>query len=131
MHDVKFLERPTVSDDALNDLFALAWPAHERRPFGRVLSHSLTYIVAYDDQRVIGFVNVAWDGGSHAFILDPTVHPLYQRRGIGAELVRRAIVEANRKSVEWVHVDFEPHLQSFYAQLGFRPTDAGVLRLRD
>ena len=130
MNDLDFAERPTISDDALNELFALAWPAHERRTFTRVLLQSLSFIVAFDAHKVVGFVNVAWDGGSHAFILDPTVHPHYQRRGIGSELVRRAVAVATKNRVEWVHVDFESHLSTFYAALGFRSTDAGVLQVR-
>ncbi|MBC8088339.1 MAG: GNAT family N-acetyltransferase [Phycisphaerae bacterium] len=130
MNDIEFAVRPTISDDALNDLFALAWPAHERRTFTRVLSRSLSFVVAFHAQQVVGFVNVAWDGGSHAFILDPTVHPHYQRRGIGSALVHHAVTAATENGVEWVHVDFEPHLSAFYSALGFRRTDAGVLRLR-
>ena len=130
MNDIEFAERPTISDDALNDLFALAWPAHERRTFARLLSQSLSFVVAFHAQQVVGFVNVAWDGGSHAFILDPTVHPHYQRRGIGGELVRHAVAAATENGVEWVHVDFEPQLAAFYSSLGFRSTDAGVLWVR-
>ena len=99
MSDIEFAERPTISDDALNDLFALAWPVHERRTFARVLSLSLSVVVAFHAQQLVGFVNVARAGGSHAFILDPTVHPHYQRRGIGSELVRHAVAAATEN--EW------------------------------
>ncbi len=130
MNDIEFAVRPAISDDALNTLFALAWPAHTRRTFAHVLSHSLSFVVAFHAQQVVGFVNVAWDGGAHAFILDPTVHPQYQRRGIGSALVRHAVAAATENGVEWVHVDFEPHLAAFYSALGFRSSHAGVLRVR-
>lgn len=100
MNDIDFTERPTISDAALNDLLALAWPAHERRNFARVLSQSLSFVGAFHAQQVVGFVNVAWHGGSHSFILDPTVHPHYQRRGIGSELVRHAVTAAIENGVE-------------------------------
>ena len=32
--------------------------------------HSLGWVCARQQDRLVGFVNVAWDGGSHAFILD-------------------------------------------------------------
>ena len=130
MNDIHFAERPALSDEALNALFARAWPAHARRSFAHVLMQSLSYFAAFDAEQVVGFVNVAWDGGAHAFVLDPTVHPHYQRRGIESALVRHAVGAATKHQVAWVHVDFEPHLGAFYAALGFRPTDAGVLRVR-
>lgn len=35
--------------------------------------HSLGRVCAADDDELIGFVNVAWDGGVHAFVLDTVV----------------------------------------------------------
>jgi hypothetical protein len=29
----------------------------------------------FGDRALIGFVNVAWDGGDHAFLIDTKVHP--------------------------------------------------------
>lgn len=84
-----------------------------------------------DDGTLIGFANVAWDGGDHAFLLDPKVRPDHQRLGIATELVRRAATAARDVGCEWLHVDFEPHLRAFYFDAcGFKPTDAGVMRLR-
>jgi hypothetical protein len=31
--------------------------------------------------------------------------------------------------MEWLHVDYEPHLDSFYRACGFQPTLAGLLEL--
>jgi GNAT superfamily N-acetyltransferase len=61
---------------------------------------------------------------------DPTVHPDYRRRGIGLELVRRAVSVATVRGVEWVHVDFVPELRGFYEKAGFVPTLAGLIRVR-
>ena len=121
---------PPLANAALNDLFRAAWADHRERDFAAQLGHSLLYVGAFDGQRLIGFVNLAWDGGVHAFLLDTTTHPDYQRRGIGAELVRVAVEAARTHGIEWVHVDYEPHLAAFYQRCGFRYTDAGVLKLR-
>lgn len=94
-----------------------------------ILSHSLGHIGAYDAERLVGYVNVAWDGGIHAFLLDPTVHPDYRRRGLGSRLVRRAIELARERGALWLHVDYEPHLEGFYRACGFAPTAAGVIAL--
>jgi ribosomal protein S18 acetylase RimI-like enzyme len=120
---------PSLANDELNALFDVAWQEHTWRNFESVLNRSLVFVCAYHGEQLIGFVNLAWDGGFHAFILDTTVHLEFRRRGIGQELVRRAAAEAKNHEVEWLHVDFEPHLQDFYESCGFTNTAAGLLRL--
>lgn len=130
MISARIVERPDLTDDELNALFSLSWTTHQRRLFGAELARSLTYLAAYQNAELVGFVNVAWDGGSHAFLLDPTVLPAWRRQGIGSALVQAAARAAASKGAEWLHVDYEPALQPFYASVGFRPSLAGVLRLR-
>lgn len=84
----------------------------------------------FADDRLVGFVNVAWDGDVHAFILDTLVSADHRRQGIGAELVAVAAREARAARCEWLHVDFEPHLRDFYFKAcGFTSTDAGLIPL--
>jgi GNAT superfamily N-acetyltransferase len=120
---------PPLDNESLNVLLAAAWYDHTERDFRPVLQHSLTYITARDGERLVGFVNLAWDGGIHAFLLDTTVHPAYQRRGIGQALVQHAIEAAQTAGMRWLHVDYLPHLESFYRHCGFRPTSAGLIAL--
>jgi GNAT superfamily N-acetyltransferase len=121
---------PSVTNDALNELFATAWANHVSSDFEPILSRSLLYICAYADERLVGFVNVAWDGGVHGFILDTTVHADYQRQGIGRKVLEAAIEASRAKGIEWLHVDYEPHLDTFYKDCGFRHTAAGLLNLK-
>ena len=120
---INFRESPPVTDEELNGLFAA--PSY----YQRALRHSLVYICAYQGGQLLGFVNVAWDGGIHAFVLDPTVHPDFRRRGIGTELVLRATEAARERGMHWLHVDYEPYLKPFYDRCGFRHTEAGLIRL--
>jgi GNAT superfamily N-acetyltransferase len=126
---IEYRISPPVDDADLNRLFAAAWNGHRERPIGPVLARSLVYVCAYEDGRLVGFVNVAWDGGVHGFVLDTTVAPGCQHRGVGTELVRRAAQRATDAGLEWLHVDYEPHLDSFYRGCGFCPTAAGLLPL--
>jgi GNAT superfamily N-acetyltransferase len=98
----------------------------------QVRQHSLGWVCARRDGELAGFVNVAWDGGVHAFILDTLVTASARRRGIGAELVATAARYARAAGCEWVHVDFEDHLSDFYYQAcGFTPTPAGLIALAE
>jgi GNAT superfamily N-acetyltransferase len=130
MSEIEYRIEPHLSDTDLNHLFASTWKNHAGRSFGPVLSRSLTYVGAFDGPRLVGFVNVAWDGGVHGFVLDTTVHRDYQRRGIGTEIMRRAAEIAAKRGLEWLHVDYEPHLHAFYQRCGYRKTEAGLLSLQ-
>ena len=103
--------------------------AKDAQMWGRVLARSLCWVTAHSDGKLVGFVNVAWDGGIHAFLLDTAVHPDFGRRGIGTALVQRAATEATRLGAGWLHVDYEAHLEGFYRRCGFGETRAGLLRL--
>jgi GNAT superfamily N-acetyltransferase len=126
---IKYEVKPRISNDSIDELFANAWKDYLSRDFTCVLKHSLTYICAFDGSLLVGFVNVAWDGGVHGFVLDTTVRQEYQRRGIGTELMRRAAEFSAKRGLEWLHVDFEPHLESFYRKCGYERTEAGLLQL--
>jgi len=120
-----------VANEELESLFADAWPEKERKcDYFPVLSRSLGYVCAYLQDVLVGFVNVAWDGGDHAFLLDLAVRSRARRQGIGSELARQAIELARSSEAEWLHVDFEPHLESFYRKCGFTRTKAGLINLR-
>ena len=129
MTNISYLESPALENDRLNRLFESAWPNHSWRDFEPILRQSLLYVGAFDGAgQLVGFANVAWDGGEHAFLLDVTVHSNLQRRGIGIDLVHRATEAARRRGMNWLHVDYEPHLKRFYERCGFRPTDAGLIK---
>jgi GNAT superfamily N-acetyltransferase len=130
MLNILYRINPPITNIELNTLFSAAWTDHQPSDFHPVLNHSLAYIGAYDAGRLVGFINLAWDGGIHAFLLDTTVHLDAQRQGIGSELVRRAVDVARERGIEWLHVDFEPHLLGFYRACGFRQTEAGLMRLK-
>ena len=79
---------------------------------------------------LVGFVNVAWDGADHAFLLDTKVAGEHQRQGIGTALVGHAVGHAKAAGCEWLHVDFAESLAGFYFDAcGFRSTSAGLMHL--
>jgi ribosomal protein S18 acetylase RimI-like enzyme len=131
MGSVSYAWRGDVSDAELSALVA----AHGGMPspgwWDRIRPHSLGWVTARTpNQLLVGFVNVAWDGGDHAFLLDTKTRADHQRRGIGTELVRVAAIHAKQAGCEWLHVDFRDELAPFYFEAcGFRPTAAGLIHL--
>ncbi len=98
----------------------------------RLERHSLTWVGAFHDEHLVGFVHAAWDGGKHAFVFDTVVDPAAQRMGIGARLIAALIVEVTAAGCTWLHVDYEADLAGFYEQAcGFSVTRAGLRSLRN
>jgi predicted N-acetyltransferase YhbS len=132
---IELRSRFPVDDASVSALHARAFggdPGSVTPWAERLDRHALTWIGAFAGDRLVGFVQVCWDGGAHAFLLDTAVDPEWQHRGIGRRLVRRAIDDTRAAGCEWLHVDFEPHLSGFYLERsGFRPTAAGLLRLTE
>lgn len=122
-----------VDDVELSRLHSRAFGAPEPKiePWAaRLHDHSVSWVGAFDGDRLVGFVHACWDGGAHAFVLDTVVDPEYRRRRIGRALLEKLRADVIAAGCEWLHVDFEPHLRRFYEDCGFRPTDAGLQRLR-
>jgi GNAT superfamily N-acetyltransferase len=122
------------------DFISAEVEALHARGFGRIPAdhdwkaqlerHSLGWVCARHEAGLAGFVNVAWDGGAHAFLLDTVVAESLRRHGVGTRLVQVAAREARASGCEWLHVDFEDHLGPFYfGGCGFRPTHAGLISL--
>ena len=96
----------------------------------QVREHSLGWVCARESGALVGFVNVAWDGGIHAFVLDPIVAARVARHGVGTRLIAAAAEGARTAGCVWLHVDFDDHLRPFYFDAcGFAPTNAGLIRL--
>jgi GNAT superfamily N-acetyltransferase len=118
------------------DLNALHAQGFGRKPVdvdwrGQVERHSLGWACVFGEGRLVGFVNVAWDGGVHAFVVDTVVANGARRRGVGTRLLELAARESRSAGCEWLHVDFGEELRDFYlGSCGFASTPAGVIALR-
>jgi GNAT superfamily N-acetyltransferase len=128
-HGVALIRNHPATSEEINRLRSAAWDRVGDQDWEPVLRRGLGWVCALDGEQLIGFVNVAWDGGVHAFLLDTTVHPRAQRRGVGTAMVREAAALARERGAEWLHVDYDPHLAGFYQGCGFAPTPAGLLDL--
>jgi len=131
--DIEYAWRGPFDDAELNTLHAEGFDHRllDDSWTGQVERHSLGWVTARDPGGLAGFVNVAWDGGSHAFVLDALVAVRARRRGTGKQLLALATNGARDAGCEWLHVDFDPHLRAFYLDAcGFEPTDAGLISLR-
>ncbi len=66
-------------------------------------------------------------GPHDAYVRDLAVHPAYQRRGIGSELLRLVLRRTRQDGIYASNVLFEPRLAEFYRRAGFRVCAGGVV----
>ena len=95
-----------------------------------VAEHSLGWVTGRDGDRLVGFVNVLWDGLVHAWLQDVMVAADSRHLGVGRRVVAAARDAAREAGCEWLHVDFDEELGPFYVDAcGFRPASAGLMAL--
>ncbi len=132
MTEPRFEWRGKFAGEELNALHAEAFasPFLEIDWTGRVQAHSLGWLTARDARGLVGFVNVAWDGGVHAFVPDTVAGAARRRPGIGTRLIAVAAAEAPAAGCEWHHVDFEEYRPFYLGAYGFEPAPAGLTALK-
>jgi ribosomal protein S18 acetylase RimI-like enzyme len=130
--DVRYEWRAEFQNAEVNALHAEGFghPVLDDDWKGQVQRQSLGWVCARDGDQLVGFVNVPWDGGVHAFIVDTLVAARARRRGIGTRMIALAAEKSRFAGCEWLHADFDDELSAFYFDsCGFAATRAGVLAL--
>ena len=137
MHTVEYAWRGDFTNPEANQLHADAFNhrTYEESEWdwvGLCNAHSLGWVTARIDGRLVGFVNVPWDGLVHAWIQDEMVSSDARHQGIGVGLIDVAREAAKQAGCEWLHVDFDDDLRPFYfGAAGFTPTNGGLINLTE
>jgi len=98
---------------------SVGWNRMERELGNPKLQDFLT-IACYDNSELIGYVSVVSNGVLDAYIQDLMVRPDYQNKGIGTELMNKAISYIKEKGIYMISVIYgEEELRSFYERFGF------------
>lgn len=113
----KFNEK--VSVEALADLReAVGWNRMESE-YKNPLMTSYYHIAAYEDNKLIGYIDSVSNGVTDAYIQDLMVCPDHQGKGIGTELMNKMIGQLKKKHIYMISVVYEEGLKSFYERFGF------------
>ena len=108
-----------VSVKELADLReSIGWNRMENE-YKNPLLTSYYHIAVYEKEVLIGYIDCVSNGVTDAYIQDLMVHPDYQRRGIGTELMTIMINYLKQKHIYMISVVFEESLKPFYEKFGF------------
>lgn len=109
----------TVSAKALSDLReSVGWNRMEDE-YNNPLMTSYYHIAAYEADNLIGYIDSVSNGVTDAYIQDLMVHPDYQGKGLGTELMNQMIAYLKENRIYIISVVFEESLKPFYDRFGF------------
>jgi len=109
----------TVSAKALSDLReSVGWNRMESE-YSNPLMTSYYHIAVYEDDKMVGYIDSVSNGVTDAYIQDLMVHPDYQGKGLGTELMNQMITYLKENRIYIISVVFEESLKPFYARFGF------------
>ena len=113
--------------DAFLDLAQRVWPRAYDAPRAAAALTRTVNVGAWDGARLVGAVRVLTDGYFIATIPEILVDPDYQRRGIGRELMARALAHAPRGRLFF---GAQPQSVAFFERLGCRRGPVGFVAAR-
>lgn len=116
---ITYIDNKPTSAKAIADLReSVGWNRMEA-VYSDPLMTSFFHIAAYDSDKLIGYIDSVSNGVTDAYIQDLIVHPDYQAKGIGTELMNRMIAALKELHIYMISVVFEEKLKPFYNRFGF------------
>lgn len=89
----------------------------------KALSNNIYSVSVYDDNKIIGYGRIIGDGIVFLYIHDIMVHPAYQGKGIGKQIMNKLLDKINE--IRKVNPDLRVYLgaslgkEEFYKKCGF------------
>jgi ribosomal protein S18 acetylase RimI-like enzyme len=124
------LDQDGIDWNALSALYRIA-PLGEKDPDDlRVcFSHSMFKCFVFDREQLVGAGRALADGIDCSYLCDVAVHPNYQGRGLGKEIIGRLrdLSASHRKIILYAN----PGKEGFYRKLGFLPMKTAMAIFRN
>ena len=108
-----------VSAKALSDLREVVGWNRMEDEYSNPLMMSFYHIAVYEDGKLVGYIDSVSNGVTDAYIQDLMVHPDYQGKGLGTELMNQMIAYLKENRIYIISVVFEESLKPFYDRFGF------------
>ncbi len=109
---------------------AVGWSRRPLRKVRKAIQHSFLVVTMWEEKgqrlQLIGFSRATSDHAFNATIWDVVVHPKFQGRGLGKALMKQVIKELRREDISNITLFADPHVVSFYSELGFTADPEGI-----
>lgn len=119
---MKYEERKISLEEYQRLRQAVDWYATDPIDTQNALENSLYSVAVIADETVIGIGRVIGDKGLYYYIQDLIVHPDYQNKGIGRNIMRmlKGYIENNAKPGAFIGLMAAKGLKTFYKKFGFQ-----------
>lgn len=111
---------------------AIGWGRRGPEKWREILSKSSHVYSLWDGDKLVGMGRIVEDGAMCMFY-DIAVHPDYQRRGLGSQIMSNLIAQVKDKkyvSIGLFTWEGDPTNVSFYEKFGFEKVGTGMELLR-
>ena len=109
---------------------AVGWARRPIRKVRKAIQHSYLVVTMWEQRgprrRLVGFSRATSDHAFNATIWDVVVHPDFQGRGLGKELMKQMIKKLRSEDISNVTLFADPQVVEFYKGLGFMPDPEGI-----
>lgn len=89
------------------------------------IDNSLSVITAWENNKLIGLIRVIGDGYTIVYIQDILVHPNFQNKNIGTQLMTRILNKYKDVRQKTLLTNEAPDVRHFYEKFGFTSCDKG------
>lgn len=90
------------------------------------LQNSWYMISACENEKLVGFGRIICDGVVHALILDLIVHPDFQNRGIGSQILTKLVEKCRLHKIRDIQLFSVKGKAGFYHKNGFKERPDGA-----
>lgn len=120
---MEFSEEKKIDLDALFALYtAVGWPAYTKdiQQLALGIQQSLEVITVWHEQQLIGLIRSVGDGETILYIQDLLVHPAYQNKGIGTQLIEKMVQAYPKVRQKVLLTENEQRTRRFYEKCQFQ-----------
>ena len=117
-----------VEPKEIEDLREIVGWDRSEGTYQEVLNRYFTYyIVRNRKDQLVGYMSILSDGISDAFLVDLVVHPEHQGKGLGTQIVKKALTDIKEAGIRCIQVTFSYDLEPFYKKCGFHIFKGGII----
>lgn len=125
---INYKENYQIDKSDLEKLYSsVGWAAYTKNldVLKKAISHSLHVISAWDEDELVGLIRVIGDGFTIIYIQDILVHPDYQDKKIGTELMTKILDNYPEVRQKVLLTEEAPDVRRFYEKFSFSSCDKG------
>ncbi|WP_138434605.1 GNAT family N-acetyltransferase [Winogradskyella algicola] len=120
----------TINWKDISELFQLVnWGTRDPKDIEKAFKKSAVTCFIKDKDVIVGFGRTVDDGQYYALLVDVVVHPKYQSKGIGTQIVNA--LKNRLKGYNFITLTAAPNKEGFYEKIGWKKQTSAYIFPKD